>query len=123
MRKIEVNTETFQFLQKAFGISRVTLWRALSYKSNTDRAKKIRSLAMQKGGQVWTVDDKQMDTVYDHDGVMHQYFGEHISLVVDRSNHVTVYIDGEVKEEHDSMTISQLMKLQERMRVHAASLS
>lgn len=122
MRKIEVNTETFQFLQKAFGISRVTLWRALNYKSNTDRAQKIRSIAMQKGGQVWTVDDHQMDTVFDSDGIMRQYFGDRISLVVDRSNHVTVYIDGEVKEEHDSLSIAQLMKLQHRMTVLAASI-
>lgn len=121
MKKIEVNSDTFQFLQKAFGISRVTLWRALSYKSNTDKAQKIRSVAMQRGGQVWTVDDNQMDTVYDYDGVMHQYFGEHISLEIDRSNRVTVYIDGEVKEEHESMNIAELLKLQERMRILAAT--
>lgn len=108
---------------KSFGVSRVTLWRALSYNSNSEVAQQIRSLAVQKGGVVWSLDSDQMDTIHDSDGKMIQIWGGRVVLEADKNTgKVRVIVDGEEKEVHDHVSVAQLMKMQQRMAVWAAKL-
>ena len=51
-KHIVVDNEIRKFLMKAFGCTRMSVWRALSYDSDTDTARRIRKLALQKGGQL-----------------------------------------------------------------------
>lgn len=50
MKRIIVNYGTVSELCKTFGVSMVTVRRALRYETSTELAGKIRALAMKKGG-------------------------------------------------------------------------
>lgn len=50
MKRIIVDYGTVSELCKAFGVSMVTVRRALRYETSTELAGKIRALAMKKGG-------------------------------------------------------------------------
>lgn len=50
MKRIIVNYGTVTELCRTFGVSMVTVRRALRYETSTELAGKIRALAMKKGG-------------------------------------------------------------------------
>ena len=73
---ISVTRENREFLQKAFGVTNAMVTYALTFYAKwgqSDLAKKIRRLAMQRGGFVM-VCAPASEVVHDHDGVMRQYF-------------------------------------------------
>ena len=50
MKRIIVDYGTVSELYKTFGVSMVTVRRALRYQTDTELARKIRALALKKGG-------------------------------------------------------------------------
>ena len=48
-KHIVVDNEIRQFLIKTFGCTRMSVWRALSYDSNTDTARRIRIGVIRQG--------------------------------------------------------------------------
>ena len=58
MAKILVENGERAYLGKLFGVSQPTIRRALDGKTNTDLAKKIRKVAIDRGGVVWKIQCK-----------------------------------------------------------------
>lgn len=73
---ISVTRENREFLQKAFSVTNAMVTYALSFHpkwGQSDLAKKIRRLAVQRGGFL-LVSAPASEVVHDHEGVMRQYF-------------------------------------------------
>lgn len=45
-----VDNETRAFICEAFGCSKVAVWKALTFRSDSDLCKRIRTLALRRGG-------------------------------------------------------------------------
>ena len=123
-KEIVIDGEVRQFLMKVFGCSRMTLWRALNYESDGDTARRIRKLALQKGGQL--VGDYVPDCDTTHEEVeetMTQRFSSRVKLVLHKpTNEVTVYVDGKVDRNTTTASIPEFMNLQKEVELMAASL-
>ncbi len=50
---IKINSETRKKLMKIFNCTRQTIYLSLTYKNNSENAKKIRKAAMEMGGMVY----------------------------------------------------------------------
>lgn len=73
---ISVTRENREFLQKAFGVTNAMVTYALTFHAKwgqSDLAKRIRSLALQRGGFVM-VCAPASEVVHDAEGMMRQYF-------------------------------------------------
>lgn len=81
-------------LRKIFRTSQVTLWKALTFKSETPLAKKIRYVAVKECGGTtgrWTPD---CETLHE-DGKMIQKWGDRVQLVLYKAaNEAVMYVDG-----------------------------
>lgn len=114
MKKIFVTQAVREELCRLFSVVDDTVGRALNYRSNSALAKKIRSVAIQKGGKVAGGD--VMETSFDSVGNMIQTWGDTARLVANKeSGHIKVYINGELEREYEEMTISELIQEQHRI--------
>ena len=85
-KHIEVTQEMRGKLLKIFGCSRVWIWKALSYESDTPKCQRIRCAALKMGGRVVDGEDLEPVTEYERAGdVMVQRFGTRVRLLVDMS--------------------------------------
>ena len=115
-RVIEVTKETREFLQKAFKVSQPMVWYALTFdekRGQSDLAKRIRNLALQKGGVVLNI-GPEIETIHSADGRMRQYFPHDVLLEVDTRNTglVAVYKKGELQRSWDNPGVSELDGIQ-----------
>lgn len=96
MKRIILSSEVREELVALFGVAEETISRALNYRSNSALAKKIRSVAIQKGGKVAGGD--VMETNFDSVGNMIQTWGDTARLVANKeTGHIKVYINGELE--------------------------
>ncbi len=52
MKYIDLNIEDKKRLEKMFETTRMGIWRALCFKSNSEQSKRIRAVALEMGGRV-----------------------------------------------------------------------
>lgn len=123
-KKIYVSKRDAAHLRKVFGCSKVMVWKALNFRSDSDLARKIRYTALTQlnGTPNW----KQADVETTHEEIeqtMTQTFGERVKLVFDRKDGSThVLIDGkEARVEHD-LDVPGFMVLQNEVEMMAMSL-
>lgn len=123
-KKIYVSKRDAAHLRKVFGCSKVMVWKALNFRSDSDLARKIRYTALTQlnGTPNW----KQADVETTHEEIeqtMTQTFGERVKLVFDRKDDSThVLIDGkEARVEHD-LDVPGFMVLQNEVEMMAMSL-
>lgn len=124
-KQIFTDTETKEFLAKAFRCSKMTVWRALNYERDTDQARRIRALALQRGGQIVGGYIPDCETSYDNaEKTMTQHFGKRVMIIADRkSGEVSVMIDGKRKGEvYKGLSIAEFMQLQHETEQIARSL-
>lgn len=123
-KRIYVTESAKNHLCKVFKCSRVTVWNALTFKTNSDNARRIRYVALSqlKGVPSWKGAD--METTHESvDGTMTQTFGNRVRLVVSlRSGLATVYVDNKQHSQERVREIPDLMHLQERVNAMAMSL-
>ena len=115
-RVIEVTKETREFLQKAFDVTGTMVWYALNFdekRGQSNLAKRIRSLALQKGGVLMNI-GPELETIHDSDGFMRQYFPKDVMLEIQKSGSGTVTLckKGEVVYKYDNPTITELESIQ-----------
>lgn len=125
MRKqILTDNETKTFLMKAFGCSRQAVWQALNFKRDSDQARKIRQLALKRGGKLTDGYMPKCETTHEEvEKTMTQTFGPRVKLVVDKeTGDVSVYVDGQLKDSYKSITVPDLMQLQYEVEQMAAAL-
>ena len=123
-KRILVDVDTVAFLRKAFNVSRATVWRALTFETDTDLAKRIRKLALVRGGRMTDGSPAACDTTHNQaERTMMQDFGGRARIVVDlKTGDVTVWIDGEQESTYHNLTIPEFMKLQKEVETRAMIL-
>ena len=125
MRKqILTDNETKTFLMKAFKCSRLAVWLALNFKRDSDQARRIRQLALKRGGKLTDGYMPKCETTHEEvEKTMTQTFGPRVKLVVDKeTGDVSVYVDGQLKDSYKSITVPDLMQLQYEVEQMAAAL-
>lgn len=115
-RVIEVTKETRDFLQQAFDVTGTMVWYALNFdekRGQSDLAKRIRNLALQKGGVVLNI-GPEVETIHSADGRMRQYFPHDVLLEADTrcTGLVAVYKKGELQRSWDNPGVSELDGIQ-----------
>ena len=125
MRKqILTDNETKTFLMKAFGCTRQAVWQALTFQRNSDQARRIRHLALQRGGKLTDGYAPKCETSYEEgEKTMTQRFGPRVKIVAYRETGlVSVYVDGCLKENYEQLNTCDLMQLQSEVEQMAAVL-
>lgn len=125
MRKqILTDNETKTFLMKAFKCSRQAVWQALNFKRDSNQARRIRQLALKRGGKLTDGYMPKCETTHEEvEKTMTQTFGPRVKLVVDKeTGDVSVYVDGQLKDSYKSITVPDLMQLQYEVEQMAAAL-
>ena len=123
-KRVLVDVDTMVFLRKAFNVSRATVWRALTFETDTDLAKRMRKLALERGGRLTDGRPAICDTTHNQaEKTMTQTFGNRARIVADlKTGDVTVWIDGEQESIYHNLTIPEFMKLQKEVEARAKSL-
>lgn len=125
MRKqILTDNETKTFLMKAFKCSRQAVWQALNFKRDSDQARRIRQLALKRGGKLTDGYVPECDTVFNEcEHTMECTFGPRVKIVYDRETEETqVLVDGQLKDRYQGLDIPEFMQLQNEVEQMAAAL-
>ena len=125
MRKqILTDNETKAFLIKTFQCSRQAVWQALTFQRNSDQARRIRHLALQRGGKLTDGYAPKCETSYEEgEKTMTQRFGSRVKIVeYSETGNVSVFVDDRLKENYENLDVCSLMQLQSEVEQMAAVL-
>ena len=116
-RYIHIMKADREFIMSAFGVTGKTVQNALRFdeeRGNTDLAKRIRKLAMDRGGIVMTV-SPEVETLHDSDGYMRQYFPNGAELEFSKKEDCgcDVLHKGKVVRHYDRVMLSDIAAIQE----------
>lgn len=101
------------FLAKAFGITPRMVFSAVHFESDSELARKVRNLAMERGGIVM-VEAPEAETLFDADGYMRQYLPGGVLLEFKYAdNSCTVFVKGEERRRFDDVHVSDIPYIQE----------
>ena len=101
------------FLAKAFGITPRMVFSAVHFESDSELARKVRNLAMERGGIVM-VEAPEAETLFDADGYMRQYLPGDVLLEFKYAdNSCTVFVKGEERRRFDDVHVSDIPYIQE----------
>lgn len=124
-RQIIIDSDARKRLQEAFGVTRVTVWKALNYESDNELARKIRYTAKKEmGGIEINGALPGFETVHDTAGrITTQTFGPRVKIILYwDTNRTAVLVDGEVRRIEDGLTLSEFMSVQGEVYKVAQSL-
>ena len=111
-KQIEVDKKTREMLVKTFRTTSVSVWRALSFRDDSHKSRRIRHAALQNRG-VLLVLAPAVETIHDADNYMRQYFPGDVMIEVNKStNHVDLLKRGEVVKSWDNVYVSDLNGIQ-----------
>jgi hypothetical protein len=85
---IHIKKEDREFIAKAFGITERSVFNAIRFddrRGETELARKVRKLAMERGGIVM-VEIPEIETLHDADGYMRQYLPNDVLLEFSRED-------------------------------------
>lgn len=112
---IHITKEDREFIAKAFGITERSVYNAVRFddkRGNTELAKRIRKLALERGGTVM-VEVAEIETWHDTDGHVRQYFPNGVVLDGDKkSGKVVLLVGGKVARSYDNPKISEMESIQ-----------
>ena len=111
-RVITVTRSQREFLAKAFGVTKEMVSYALNFhpvKGHSDLAKKIRSLAVQRGG-FELVTAPASEVVHDADGVFKKYFENGWMWEADKNTGLLVVLDekGNLKKSIENAKVADI---------------
>lgn len=118
---IHVTKEVRQELAEVFKVCDRAVWNALSFdkeRGETDRAKRIRKFALQKGGIVMVV-SPEMETLHDSDDYMRQYLPNDVMLEFSKKKEDAgcyVYHKGVIVRHYDKVMVSDIPTIQNYAR-------
>lgn len=115
-RKIEVSDENRNFLAKAFKVTKNMVWYALNFdhkRGNSDLAKRIRNLALQRGGVLVSI-APACETIHSAGGYMRQYFPNDVKIEVHTAGNgkVCVYKRDELVATYDNPSLTEFESIQ-----------
>lgn len=115
-RYIHITKEDREFLMKTFGVSRKTVQNAVMYdgeRGGSDLAKRIRKQARERGGIMMVV-APEMETLFDHDGYMRQYFPNGAMLELNKKDaSCDVFFKGDNVRHYDRVEIPDIYAIQD----------
>ena len=123
-KKIFVNEKAKAHLRTVFGCTNVMVWKALSFKSDSDLARKIRFTALKQLGGVANWAPTEVETTHEETArTMTLHFGKRVQLVYDRNDGSThVLIDGKETRVEHNLDVPSFMALQNEVEIMAMSL-
>lgn len=125
-RQIVIDSEARKKLQEVFGVSRVTVWKALNYESENDLARKIRFTAVKEmGGVEINGPLSGFETIHNTaNRITTQTFGPRVKIILYwDTNRTAVLVDGEVRRIEDDLSLSEFMSVQGEVYKLALSLN
>lgn len=114
---IHIQKEDREFIAKAFGISERSVFNAIRFddrRGDTDLSKKVRKLAMARGGIVMVV-APEVETLFDADGYMRQYLPNDVLLEFGKTEETkgcNVYHHGVLVRHEDDPMVSDVKNIQ-----------
>lgn len=112
-RQIEVSKQTREMLVKSFKTTSVSVWRALSFRDNSPKSKRIRRAAEQNGG-VMLMLTPAIETIHDADNFMRQYFPNGVLIEANKNTgHIELLKNGEVVKCWDNILFKQIEDIQQ----------
>ena len=118
-RQIAVTKENREFLSRAFRITSVMVWKALNFKSDTMLAKKVRKMAIERGGHEFVIVpigcnmEDCIETFHDSDGYMRQYLPNGAMIELSKVDGTgDVYYKGENRQHYQDVRISEIEGIQ-----------
>ena len=123
-KQILTDKETKHFLMRTFKCTQQAVWQALTFTRDSDQARRIRVLALNRGGKLVDGYVPECETIHNEvDRTMEQTFGPRVKMVYDRETGETrVYVDGECRESHAGLDVPEFMQLQGEVQLMAAAL-
>lgn len=123
-KKIFVSEKAKVHLRKVFGCTNVMVWKALSFKSDSELARKIRFTALQQLGGVASWKPEELETTHEETArTMTLHFGDRVQLVYDRKDGSSrVLVDGREERCEQGLGIPEFMALSDEVEQMAMSL-
>ena len=124
-KQIVIDLKCRDFLMDVFDCSRMTIWRAITFTSNTREAQKIRHLALQHGGELVGADIEEGGTTHEEvEHTMTQRFGKRVKLVYHKpTGDIKVYVDGVLERTAQGVkSVTDFVTFQQDIKLLAASL-
>ncbi|MFR9547039.1 MAG: hypothetical protein SNJ29_15900 [Rikenellaceae bacterium] len=119
VKLIVLSSKARQEVAISFEVSRQTVWAALSYKTNSKRAQRIRTAALRRRGvivdfRLCVIEGCIFDTYWSEvPHQMIQVFHDRIQLVVDiASRRGTIEVDGVEVREFQNVSLQRIAELQ-----------
>lgn len=111
-KQVTVTKENREFLEKAFKVSSVMIWKALTFESDTDLARRIRKLAVERGG-IEMCFCPVLETMHDSDGYMRQYLPNGVMLEFNKNDGSgSVFFKGKEVRHYDQVMVSEIKFIQ-----------
>lgn len=112
-KQIEVSKQTREMLVQLFKTTRMSVWRALSFRDNSPKSQRIRRAAEQNGGVLLML-TPAMETIHDADNFMRQYFPNGVLIEANKNNgHIDLLKNGEVVKSWDNVLFRQIDDIQQ----------
>ncbi len=113
-----MKAEDRKFVLAAIKVSTVALWKALTYRSNSELSRRLRQLAMEHGGVVIDeVQENDPTTLHDSDGWMRQYYANGASVEMSKEDgHAEVWMRGALVARYENVKVSEIACIQQMAR-------
>ena len=123
-RQILTDKETKHFLMRTFKCTQQAVWQALTFKRDSEQARRIRTLALKRGGKLVDGYVPECETIHNEvDRTIEQTFGPRVKMVYYRETGETkVFVDGECKDSYAKLDVPEFMQLQGEVQLMAAAL-
>lgn len=112
---IDVTREVRQDIMAAFKVTGKMVYYALNFdakRGESEKAKRIRVYAKQKGGVVMVV-TPEVETIHDANGYMRQYFPNGAMIECNKANgNVDVFYKGQKMKSYEDVKIKELEEIQ-----------
>lgn len=114
-RYIHIMKEDREFIMKSLGVTERTVLNAIRFdekRGNSDTAKRIRKLAMSRGGIVMVV-NPEIETLFDADNYMRQYFLNGALIELDKKAGTgDVLFKGERAGHYENVSLRDIEEIQ-----------
>ena len=111
-KQIEVDKQTREMLVKTFKTTNVSVWRALSFRDNSPKSKRIRHAAYQNRGELLLL-APAIETIHDANNYMRQYFPSGVMIEADKNTgHIDLLKNGEVVKSWENVSLSDINGIQ-----------
>lgn len=111
-KQVTVTRENREFLEKAFNVSSVMIWKALTFESDSDLARRIRKMAIERGG-IEMCFCPVLETMHDNDGYMRQYLPNGVLLEFNKNDGTgSVFLRGEEVRRYENVMVSGINDIQ-----------